>query len=183
MTPLAGRDNLALIGCMGAGKSSVAREVTRLTGRQLIDTDRLIIQMAGMPIAEIFAGAGEERFRALENEALASLAEARGAVIATGGGIVERPENAARLRALGCVVWLTAADDILFARVSRNRRRPLLQTANPRATLGEISARRRPLYQACAHRAVDTSRLTHAAAAAAALAAAQDYFDHDAGRS
>lgn len=177
MTPPAGGDNLVLIGFMGAGKSSVAREITKLTGREFVDTDRIIIQRAGATIPEIFAREGEARFRALENEALESLAGSRQLVIATGGGIVERPENAATLRAMGCVIWLTASDDVLFARVSRNPRRPLLQTADPRATLAEISARRRPLYAACAHRSVDTSERTHAQAAAAVLAAAQDYFD------
>lgn len=177
MTPRG--DNLALIGFMGAGKSSVARELTRLTGRRFVDTDRIIIQRAGRPIAEIFAQEGEGRFRELENEAIESLSGARGMIIATGGGIVERRENAEILRALGCVVWLTASDDVLFERVSRNRRRPLLQTADPRATLGEISARRRPLYAACAHREVDTSRLSHAEAAEAVLAAARDFFHDD----
>lgn len=174
MTPKG--DNLALIGFMGAGKSSVARELTRLTGRKLVDTDRIIVERAGRPIAEIFDREGEPRFRALENEAIASLAAARGMIIATGGGIVERPENAEALRALGCVVWLTASDDVLFERVSRTRHRPLLRTADPRATLVEISARRRPLYAACAHRTVDTSVLSHAEAAEAVLEAARDFF-------
>lgn len=164
---------------MGAGKSSVARELTRLTGRRWVDTDRIIVQRAGRPIAEIFEHEGEHRFRALENEALASLAGGRGMIIATGGGIVERSENAAALRALGCVVWLTASDDVLFERVSRNRHRPLLQTADPRGTLGEISARRQPLYAACAHLTVDTSALSHAEAAHAVLAAARDFFQND----
>lgn len=164
---------------MGTGKSSVARELTRLTGRKLVDTDRLIIERAGRPIAEIFEREGEQRFRTLENEAIASLAMARGMIIATGGGIVERSENATALRSLGCVVWLTASDDVLFERVSRTRHRPLLKTADPRATLAEISARRRPLYAACAHRTVDTSALSHVEAAEAVLAAARHFFGHD----
>ncbi len=175
MIPGRREGNLVLIGPMGAGKSSIARELTRLTGRKFIDTDRLIVQSAGCPIATIFEREGEARFRQLENEALGSLAGTRGAVIATGGGIVQRPENVALLRDLGCVVWLTASDDVLFARVSRNSRRPLLQTADPRATLGEISARRKPLYAACAHCTVDTSALSHAEAAEAVLAAAEHH--------
>ena len=169
-------DNLLLIGFMGAGKSSIARELTKLTGRRWVDTDQLIVQRAGKPIAEIFAGHGETRFRELEAEALASLGEARRLIVATGGGFVCREQNVALLRRLGCVVWLTADEDTLFERVSRNARRPLLQTADPRGTLGELLTRRRPLYEACAHCTVDTTRLTHLQAAEAALAAARRFF-------
>lgn len=173
-------DNLVLIGFMGAGKSSIARELTHLTGRESIDTDRIIVQRTKRSIAEIFRHEGEERFRELENEALGSLTGVRGMIVATGGGIVERAENAAALRALGCVVWLKASDDVLFTRVSRNRQRPLLQTADPRGTLTEISARRQPLYAACAHLTVDTSVLSHAEAAQTVLGATQKFFAHDA---
>src|SRR6187402_1073386 len=103
-------DNVVLIGFMGAGKSSISRELTRLTGRQYVDVDRLIVQRDGRQITEIFAQDGEARFRDLETEVLTSLANSQRLIIATGGGIVERPENTATLQRLGCVVWLTASE-------------------------------------------------------------------------
>ena len=169
-------DNLVLIGPMGAGKSSVARELSRLTSRRWIDTDKQISHRAGQTISEIFAGSGEEFFRRLESEALRSLRGERRMIVATGGGIVTRPENVLLLRSLGCVVFLGADEEVLFERVSRNRQRPLLQTADPRATLSELIRDRRTLYEACAHVAVDTSRGTHAEIAQTVIAAARRFF-------
>ena len=162
---------------MGAGKSSVARELSRLTRRRWVDTDRLVIRQAGgRPITEIFATDGEETFRRMETAALTSLDGSRQLVVATGGGIVIRPENHPLLRTLGCVVWLTADEDVLFERVSRNDRRPLLQTADPRATLGALLARRRPFYEACAHVTVDTSAGSHAQIAERVLGLVRAFF-------
>ena len=169
-------DNLVLIGPMGAGKSSVARELSRLARRRWVDTDGLVVRSAGRPITEIFAADGEEGFRRLETAALASLGGSRRLVVATGGGIVTRPENVVLLRALGCVVWLTAREEVLFERVSRNDRRPLLQTADPRATLHDLLERRRPLYADCAHVTVDTSDGRHAEIAQTVLERVREFF-------
>ena len=141
-------DNIVLIGPMGAGKSSVARELSRLGQRRWVDTDRLVVQDFGRPITEIFSTRGEEGFRSLETAALRSLTGSRRLIVATGGGIVNEPANRALLRALGCVVWLTADEDVLYERVSRNDKRPLLQTADPRATLHGLLTLRGPLYSA-----------------------------------
>ncbi len=165
-----------LIGPMGAGKSSVARELSRLTHRRWVDTDRLVVQQAGAPITEIFADHGEKHFRQLETAALASLADSHRLVVATGGGIITQPENLPLLRALGCVVWLTAEEEVLFERVSRNDRRPLLQTTDPRGTLHTLLENRRPLYEACAHVAVDTSAGSHIQIAETVLAQARAFF-------
>ncbi len=155
---------------MGSGKSSVARELARLTGLRWVDTDRLAAQEAGLSIPEIFATHGEDHFRTLEAAAVRTLAGLAPVIVATGGGVVLRPENIALLRELGPVIWLTATEEVLYERVSRTRKRPLLQTADPRATIRDLLASREPLYAACAHRQIDTSRLSHAEVAAAVLA-------------
>ena len=167
---MTGPVNLVLIGPMGSGKSSVAREIARATGRRWVDTDKLVVNQVGLSITEIFALEGEERFRDRETVALRSLAPDRRLVIATGGGIVTRPENIGLLQALGIVVWLTAREDVLFERVSRNHRRPLLHTADPRATLHDLLARRQGRYEACASFCIDTSDDPHARLAETILA-------------
>ena len=97
-------------------------------------------------------------------------------IIATGGGIVNAPANRDLLRDLGCVVWLTADEEVLYARVSRNQRRPLLQTADPRATLHALLENRRPLYTACAHVTVDTTARSHAQVAEEVCARTRAFF-------
>jgi shikimate kinase len=161
--------NLVLIGPMGGGKSSVARELAQRTGWRWVDTDRLAAQEAGLSIPEIFAQHGEDYFRELEAAAVRSLSRLSPVIVATGGGVVLRPQNAALLRALGSVVWLTASEDVLFERISRTRKRPLLQTTDPRATMRELLAARDPLYAACAHFKIDTTTLSHAEVAEAVL--------------
>jgi shikimate kinase len=163
---------IVLIGPMGSGKSSVARELAARTGWRWIDTDRLAVQQAGRSIPEIFATHGEEFFRDLESAAVRTLAGLRPAIVATGGGVVVRAENSTLLRSLGCVAWLTASEDVLFTRISRTRKRPLLETADPRATMRALLTARDPLYAACAHMKIDTSSLSHAEVADAVLALA-----------
>jgi shikimate kinase len=154
---------------MGSGKSAIARELARLTGWQWADTDRLVTERAGAPITQIFANRGEEAFREMESDALRSLAQREEAIVATGGGIVIRAENRDLLRSLGTVIWLTASEDVLFERVSRTRKRPLLECADPRAALRKLLAEREPFYAACADLKIDSSGKTHARVAEAVL--------------
>lgn len=163
---------------MGAGKSSVARRLAEITGRRAEDTDAMVRrEQHGRPIADLFAREGEEFFRERESAALASLRQRPAAlVVATGGGIVLRGENRQLLRELGCVVFLRADADTLFARVSRNDKRPLLHTADPRATLETLLRAREPLYRECAHFTVDTSTRSHAGVASEVLERARQGF-------
>ncbi|MGC3989050.1 MAG: shikimate kinase [Chthoniobacteraceae bacterium] len=89
--------NIVLIGFMGSGKSSVGRLLARLLAGRFVDTDQLVVKQAGCEITELFQKQGEDHFRQLETEALTSLRGQTGLVIATGGGIVLRPENVALL--------------------------------------------------------------------------------------
>jgi len=170
------RQNIVLIGFMGSGKSSVGRLIAGRLGFQFVDTDALIVQRAGCEIADIFAREGEDRFREMETAALESLQPRERFVIATGGGVVLRERNRELLRALGFVVLITASEDVIFERVSRNAKRPLLQTANPRETVAALLAARQPAYEAAAQWTIDNSTLTHAAAAEAVIAEARRAF-------
>lgn len=152
--------SIVLIGFMGSGKSSVGRELAARTRLPRYDTDELVREGFGLPIAEIFALHGEEAFRTAETEVLSAIPAER-AIIVTGGGIVLRPENVAMLRACGVLTYLNADEETLFARVSRRKTRPLLQTENPRQTLSDLLAIREPLYRALADIVIDTSAMTH----------------------
>ena len=170
------RTNIVLIGFMGSGKTSIGRLVAHRLGFQFVDTDALIVERVGLPVADIFAQRGEDWFREQESATLRSLGILSRAVISTGGGIVTREENHALLRDLGFVVWLTASEDVIFERVSRNKKRPLLHTPDPRATVHELLEKRRGFYQACAQFTLDTSSLAHDASANALIAEARRAF-------
>jgi shikimate kinase len=161
---------------MGAGKSSVGRLAAHRLGFQFIDTDALVVSRTGMEITDIFAQLGEAHFRDLETNAIESLMSLNRCVIATGGGAVLREKNRERLRDLGYVVLLTASEDVIFDRVSRNSRRPLLRTENPRATIARMLEERRPAYEAAAHLIVDTTERSHEEAADAVIQAARTAF-------
>ena len=111
-----------------------------------------------MPIEKIFSTHGEEHFRELETETLRSLSAEEPAIIVTGGGIVLRSENVDLLKRLGAVVWLDADEATLRTRIDRLSDRPLLQTANPEATLSELLEARGPFYRNAADLRVDISQ-------------------------
>lgn len=146
---------------MGCGKSSVGRRVASITSHRFVDTDELVAARAGRSISQIFAEFGEEAFRDMETEVLAGLGNEQQIILATGGGIVLRPVNRDHLRRIGPLVWIDADPEVLFERVSRNRRRPLLQTENPRATFDALLEKRRPIYEAAADIHVDSTGLSH----------------------
>jgi shikimate kinase len=168
--------NIILIGFMGSGKSSIGKLIAGRLGYLFVDTDALVVQRAGMEISEIFRTEGEERFRDLETEVLESLRERQRCVVATGGGLVLRKRNRELLDELGFVALLTADEEVIFERVSRNSRRPLLQTENPRETVRALLASRRPAYEAAAQWTLDSTSLSHGQAADAVIAEARRVF-------
>ncbi len=140
------RQNIVLIGMMGAGKTAIGGELSRRLGRPFSDTDVEIERAAAMTIPEIFARDGEEFFRARESEVLGRvLASGRG-IVSTGGGAWLRPENRSRIGAHGVSVWLDCDLETLWHRVRQRPTRPLLQTADPRGTLERLLNERRPVY-------------------------------------
>lgn len=156
MTP---RDipNVVLIGFMGTGKTAVGKMVASRLGRPFIDTDVLIEERAGRPIARIFAEDGEEAFRRFESEIVAEVSVRQGVVIATGGGVVLRPENMARLRQRGVIVGLQAHPQAILSRVGGGNDRPLLGT-DPEASIRRLLLERARLY-AHADLTIDTTDL------------------------
>jgi len=155
-------ENVVLVGFMGSGKSSVGRLVARTVEGRFVDTDRLVTDREGREIASIFAEHGEGYFRQAESSALRTLVGRSGLVIATGGGIVTVPANGPVLKKLGLVVWLKAHEEVIWERVSRNNKRPLLLTESPRETVRTLLEARSPMYEAVADMTVDTTVLTHA---------------------
>lgn len=142
---LAGRP-LVLVGMMGAGKTTVGRRLAARIHRQFLDSDEEIEKAAQMSIPEIFEKRGEAEFRAGETRVIARVLKDQGVVLATGGGAFVNAETRALIKQGAISVWLKAEIDILFERVSRRSNRPLLKTANPRATLEKLIAERYPIY-------------------------------------
>jgi shikimate kinase len=142
---LGGR-TIALVGMMGAGKSSVGRRLAIRLGLPFIDADNEIEAAAGMSIPEIFATHGEAAFRSGETRVIARLLEAGPQVLATGGGAFMSAEIRAALREKAVSVWLKAEFDVLLRRVKRRSDRPLLKTADPAATLRALIETRDPVY-------------------------------------
>jgi shikimate kinase len=153
--------NFVLVGFMGSGKSSVGREIARRRHMQFLDTDSIIRQKFSKPISEIFAAFGEPTFRAEETRCLEGLQEREQIVLATGGGIVSRAENRLLIRSLGIVIWLTASEEMIWERVSRNNSRPMLQTPDPKNTIRHLLAERSPFYHEVSDITVETTGLTH----------------------
>lgn len=149
-----------LIGFMGTGKSAVGRALAARMGVPCVDTDELISAKLGLAISEIFARLGEQEFRTEENTILEQLSAEEAMVLVTGGGIILRRRNVELLRSLGWIVGLTADQDTLLKRLGGQADRPLLQTANPLDTIGELLAARTPLYRAAADAEIDTSQLS-----------------------
>ena len=117
--------HVVLTGFMASGKTAVGRRLARRLGYDFLDTDQVIEQKAGRPIPEIFSRSGEAAFRALEREAIATLAPLRPTVIATGGGTFVDADNRAALHRLGPVVCLVTSPEVILERVGRSDKRPL----------------------------------------------------------
>src|SRR5256886_10195970 len=144
------RDNIILVGFMGAGKSICGRLLARRLGRCFVETDDMIVAREGRSIPEIFRDAGETRFRQLESEAVEALKLKSGEVIATGGGMPCRDGRMELLRELGTVVWLDGDVRELHARASRIGNRPMLE-GRSMAEIEELYRARQPYYRRAHH--------------------------------
>ncbi|HAB19582.1 MAG TPA: shikimate kinase [Verrucomicrobiota bacterium] len=147
MTPSRPFHNIALIGFMGVGKSTVGALVASLLHFDLVDTDKVIEERAGRRVAEIFATEGEAAFRLAESALVRELESSRGKVIATGGGLPMNPTNFSSLQRHAFIVCLWASVDTIYQRVRHQSHRPLLHTADPMARITDLLAQRGPVYR------------------------------------
>ncbi len=139
--------NIFLVGPMGAGKSTVGRQLAKTLGRKFYDSDKEIEKRTGVSISWIFEMEGEEGFRQREHKILDELTKLNNIVLATGGGAVLDGENRRMLQSRGYVVYLSASIEQLMRRTSKDKKRPLLQTADPKQKIIELVAEREPLYK------------------------------------
>lgn len=154
------RTNVALVGFMGAGKSTVGRELAERLGKTFVETDALVERRAGMSVSDVFARFGEEHFRDLEAAVVQEAAQVRDCVIACGGGVVLREENVAALRASSVLVYLEVSPRSVMLRIGpQSTVRPLLSGPDREQRVAELMEQRRAVYAAAADITVATDGL------------------------
>lgn len=151
------KQNLALVGFMGAGKSTVGRVLASRLGLSFVDLDDSIAAEAGMAVEEIFSREGEEGFRLRESEALRRELQEKGKLIACGGGIVLRRVNVELLKERCMVCYLHADRDTLLRRIGGGEGRPMLRGHDLRRRVQELMEAREDKYREVAHIVVDVS--------------------------
>lgn len=148
--------NIALIGFMGCGKSTIAGMMKKMFGMDVVEMDQIISEREEMSIPDIFADKGEEYFRNLETELLVELQSRRNVVISCGGGVPMRECNVEAIKKSGRVVLLTASPETILKRVQGNHDRPLLEGKKNVAYIEELMEKRREKYFAAADVVVET---------------------------
>jgi shikimate kinase len=154
------RGNLFLVGLMGAGKSTLGRQVARRLHLPFFDADVELERRLGVTIATIFEIEGEQSFRDREEALIAELTDRCSIVLATGGGAVTREASRRCLNERGTVVYLHAAPETLFGRIRNARNRPMLKVEDPLARLAALYAERDPLYRQIADQVIESDRDT-----------------------
>lgn len=154
---MAEKRNIFLIGPMGAGKSTIGRQIAQQLRMEFFDSDQELEKRTGADIAWIFDLEGEEGFRVREEKVINDLTEKQGVVLATGGGSVISKDTRNRLSARGIVVYLETTIDKQMSRTQKDKRRPLLQGGNtPRERYEELARERNPLYEEIADITIKT---------------------------
>ncbi|RDE66541.1 shikimate kinase AroK [Aggregatibacter segnis] len=145
---MAEKRNIFLVGPMGAGKSTIGRQLAQLLNMDFVDTDAEIEERAGADISWIFDVEGEEGFRKREERLINELTQRQGIVLSTGGGAVLSKDNRNHLSARGIVIYLETTVDKQYQRTQRDKKRPLLQdVTDPRQVLEDLAKVRNPLYE------------------------------------
>lgn len=150
--------NIALIGMRGSGKTTVAKILGQKLERAVIEIDEIIAKRIGMSIPELVAKEGWEAFRDQEAVETAEAVQGNGAIISTGGGVVLRPENIAKLKSICTVICLQANTDILEQRIGSGANRPALTNQQSLAAeLKQVANERQKLYESAADHMIETS--------------------------
>ena len=152
--------NIILIGSMGAGKTTIGRQLAKRLKRPFYDSDHELVERCGVDIPTIFEFEGESGFRDRESQVIDELSKRNDSVMATGGGAVLRPENRKMLAARGTVIYLRVSLKNQHLRTSADRNRPLLQGGNLMEKLQKLRDDRDPLYTALADHILDTDDRT-----------------------
>lgn len=153
---MAEKRNIYIVGPMGAGKSTIGRQIAQQLHLEFVDSDAEIERRTGAEIAWVFDVEGEDGFRKREAGVISDLTEKQGIVLATGGGSIVSKDVRNKLSARGLVVYLETTIDKQVARTQRDKRRPLLRSENPRQVLEDLAEVRNSLYEEIADLTVKT---------------------------
>ncbi|HIQ14042.1 MAG TPA: shikimate kinase AroK [Leucothrix sp.] len=140
------KENIILVGLMGAGKSTIGRSLAKQLKMNFYDSDRLIEERTGVDISTIFEIEGEQGFRDREEEIIAELCQKNDIILATGGGCILREQTRKNMQKAGHVIYLRTNADLLYSRIRHDKSRPLMQTKNPIDTLKKLLDDREPYY-------------------------------------
>ena len=152
--------NIYLVGLMGSGKTTIGRILAKRLGLSFMDTDREVEERTGVSIPTIFEIEGEDGFRKRESQVVEDCSRMSNLIVATGGGVVMRPENRENLARSGLVVYLNVPPHILYERTRADKNRPLLKVDDPLTKLKQLFAQRDPLYRQVADLVIDGGRIT-----------------------
>ena len=153
-------NNIILVGPMGAGKTTIGRQLAKKLKKQFYDCDYEIEQRTGADIPWIFEIEGEEGFRKREAQVLDELVKQDNIVLSTGGGAVLKEENREALTDSGFVIYLQSSPEKLHSRTAGDKRRPLLQGRNRLAQIKKILHEREPYYESVSNKIINTDKLT-----------------------
>lgn len=150
------RNNLYLIGFMGCGKTTVAREFCRMFSMEMMEMDEELEKRAEMSIPDIFARHGEAYFRDMETSLIKELRERGNTVVSCGGGAPLRKENVEAMKQGGTIVLLTASPETIYERVKDSSNRPVIEGNKTPSYIAELMDQRRPAYEAAADLTIET---------------------------
>lgn len=148
--------NLVLLGFMGAGKTSIGKELSGLLGIELVDLDELLEFKTGMSINELFENYGEAHFRGLETDLVKEVSQGENQIISCGGGVVLNQDNIEALKKTGRLIWLRARPETIYQRLQKDQARPLLKDHLKVPYIQRLLKERLPNYEKAADYIVDT---------------------------
>lgn len=152
--------NIFLIGFMGAGKSTIARNLQRSLNFPLVEMDERIVREQGMSINEIFEKYGEAHFRQIESDLILTIGHENASIVSSGGGVVVRPQNVENMKKSGKIVFLKATPKTIYERVKNSTDRPILNGHMNVEYIAQLMEKRRALYEGAADITIETDGKT-----------------------